>query len=56
MISCWQHGIKNVVGLICVSQLLFQSQMDILKKEAIKVIIALDNDETGRKRNTALSE
>ncbi|WEK82689.1 MAG: hypothetical protein PR2021_6240 [Candidatus Phytoplasma pruni] len=30
--------------------------MDILKKENIKVIIALDNDETGRKRNAALGE
>ncbi|ABC65336.1 DNA primase [Aster yellows witches'-broom phytoplasma AYWB] len=56
VISCWQHGIKNVVGLICVAQLLSQTQMDILKKEAIKVIIALDNDETGRKRNEALGE
>ncbi|WP_341266668.1 toprim domain-containing protein [Candidatus Phytoplasma fraxini] len=56
VISCWQHGIKNVVGLICVAQLLSQTQMDILKKEKIKVIIALDNDETGRKRNAALGE
>ncbi|WP_017191758.1 hypothetical protein, partial [Poinsettia branch-inducing phytoplasma] len=24
VISCWQHGIKNVVGLICVAQLLSQ--------------------------------
>ncbi len=42
--------------LICVAQLLSQAQMDILKKEKIKVIIALDNDETGRKRNAALGE
>ncbi|WP_038104593.1 toprim domain-containing protein, partial [Vaccinium witches'-broom phytoplasma] len=47
VISCWQNGIKNVVGLICVAQLLSQSQLEILKKEKIKVIIALDNDETG---------
>ncbi|MCQ9618425.1 MAG: Toprim domain containing protein [Candidatus Phytoplasma pruni] len=56
VISCWQHNIKNVVGLICVTQLLSQAQMDILKKEEIKVIIALDNDETGRKRNKTLGE
>ncbi|WP_034172303.1 toprim domain-containing protein, partial [Chrysanthemum yellows phytoplasma] len=56
VISCWQNGIKNVVGLICVAQLLSQSQLEILKKEKIKVIIALDNDETGRKRSEALGE
>ncbi|MDV3198471.1 MAG: toprim domain-containing protein [Vigna little leaf phytoplasma] len=54
VISCWQHGIKNVVGLICVAQLLSQAQIAILKKEQIKAIIALDNDETGRKRSEAL--
>ncbi|MDV3167242.1 MAG: toprim domain-containing protein, partial [Vigna little leaf phytoplasma] len=54
VISCWQHGIKNVVGLICVAQLLSQSQLAILKKEQIKVIIALDNDETGCKRSEVL--
>ncbi|MDV3138440.1 MAG: toprim domain-containing protein [Candidatus Phytoplasma australasiaticum] len=54
VISCWQHGIKNVVGLICVAQLLSQAQIAILKKEQIKVIIALDNDETGQKRSEAL--
>ncbi|WAN63159.1 DNA primase [Candidatus Phytoplasma rubi] len=56
VISCWQNGIKNVVGLICVAQLLSQSQLEILKKENTKVIIALDNDETGRKRSEALGE
>ncbi|TKA88088.1 MAG: DNA primase [Candidatus Phytoplasma asteris] len=56
VISCWQNNIKNVVGLICVTQLLSQSQLEILKKEKIKVIIALDNDETGRKRSEALGE
>lgn len=56
VISCWQNNIKNVVGLICVAQLLSQSQLSILKKEKIKVIIALDNDETGRKRSEALGE
>ncbi len=45
-----------MVGLICVTQLLSQSQLEILKKENIKVIIALDNDETGRKRSEALGE
>ncbi|MDC9032250.1 toprim domain-containing protein [Columbia Basin potato purple top phytoplasma] len=45
-----------MVGLICVAQLLSQSQIEILKKENIKVIIALDNDETGRKRSEALGE
>ncbi|MDV3166610.1 MAG: toprim domain-containing protein, partial ['Waltheria sp.' little leaf phytoplasma] len=54
VISAWQHGIKNVVGLICVAQLLSQSQLAILKKEQIKVIIALDNDETGCKRSEVL--
>ncbi|QKX95156.1 MAG: DNA primase [Rapeseed phyllody phytoplasma] len=56
VISCWQNGIKNVVGLICVAQLLSKSQIEILKKEKIKVIIALDNDETGQKRSEALGE
>ncbi|MBT1576927.1 toprim domain-containing protein ['Elaeagnus angustifolia' witches'-broom phytoplasma] len=56
VISCWQNNIKNVVGLICVTQLLSQSQLEILKKENIKVIIALDNDETGRKRSESLRE
>ncbi|BAD04729.1 DNA primase [Onion yellows phytoplasma OY-M] len=56
VISCWQNNIKNVVGLICVAQLLSQSQLTILKKENIKVIIALDNDETGQKRSEALGE
>ncbi|AYJ01101.1 DNA primase [Candidatus Phytoplasma ziziphi] len=56
VISCWQNNIKNVVGLICVTQLLSKSQIEILKKENIKVIIALDNDETGRKRSEALGE
>ncbi|MDV3163530.1 MAG: toprim domain-containing protein [Pigeon pea little leaf phytoplasma] len=56
VISCWQHGIKNVVGLICVAQLLSQAQIAILKKEQIKVIIALDNDETGRKRSEVLGK
>ncbi|WAN63466.1 DNA primase [Candidatus Phytoplasma rubi] len=54
VISCWQNNIKNVVGLICVTQLLSQSQLEIIKKEKIKVIIALDNDETGRKRSEVL--
>lgn len=43
-------------SLICVAQLLSQSQLEILKKENIKVIIALDNDETGGKRSEALGE
>ncbi|GAK74137.1 MAG: DNA primase [Candidatus Phytoplasma asteris] len=54
VISCYQNNIKNVAGLICVTQLLSQSQLEILKKENIKVIIALDNDETGQKRSEAL--
>nr|WP_268849605.1 toprim domain-containing protein [Candidatus Phytoplasma rubi] len=54
VISCWQNSIKNVVGLICVAQLLSQSQLEILKKEKIKVIIVLDNDETGQKRSKEL--
>ncbi|MFB0638541.1 MAG: DNA primase [Candidatus Phytoplasma solani] len=56
VISCWQNNIKNTVGLICVTQLLSQSQLEILKKENIKVVIALDNDETGQKRSEALGE
>ncbi|QTX02614.1 DNA primase [Candidatus Phytoplasma luffae] len=56
VISCWQNGIKNVVGLICVTQLFSQTQIDILKKENIKIIIALDNDETGKKRSELLGE
>ncbi|KND62643.1 toprim domain-containing protein [Candidatus Phytoplasma phoenicium] len=56
VISCWQNGMKNVVGLICVTQLLSQSQLEILKKEKMKVIIALDNDETGQKRSEALGK
>ncbi|MEZ0180201.1 toprim domain-containing protein ['Camptotheca acuminata' phytoplasma] len=56
VISCWQNGIKNVVGLICVTQLLSQSQLEILKKENIKVIIALDNDKTGQKRSEVLGK
>ncbi|GLH60891.1 hypothetical protein PAWBP_6290 [Paulownia witches'-broom phytoplasma] len=32
VISCWENNIKNVVGLICVTQLLSQSQLEILKK------------------------
>ncbi|MEC4559243.1 MAG: toprim domain-containing protein ['Conium maculatum' witches'-broom phytoplasma] len=54
VISCYQNNIKNVVGLICVTQLLSQAQIAILKKENIKAIIALDNDETGQKRSEAL--
>ncbi|XXP77151.1 MAG: toprim domain-containing protein [Lettuce witches'-broom phytoplasma] len=54
VISCYQKNIKNVVGLICVTQLLSQAQIAILKKENIKVIIALDKDETGQKRSEAL--
>ncbi|MBS2126420.1 toprim domain-containing protein ['Fragaria x ananassa' phyllody phytoplasma] len=54
VISCYQYGIKNVVGLICVTQLLSPAQIAILKKEKIKVIIALDNDETGQKRSQSL--
>ncbi|MDV3195504.1 MAG: toprim domain-containing protein [Pigeon pea little leaf phytoplasma] len=56
VISAWQNGFKNVVGLICVAQLLSQSQLAILQKEQIKVIIALDNDETGRQRSQKLGE
>ncbi|MDV3168158.1 MAG: toprim domain-containing protein [Candidatus Phytoplasma stylosanthis] len=56
VISAWQNGFKNVVGLICVAQLLSQSQLAILQKEQIKVIIALDNDETGRQRGQKLGE
>ncbi|MDV3166562.1 MAG: toprim domain-containing protein ['Waltheria sp.' little leaf phytoplasma] len=56
VISAWQHGIKNVVGLICVAQLLSQSQLTILKKQQIKVIIALDNDETGQNRSEVLGK
>ncbi|MDO8054711.1 toprim domain-containing protein [Candidatus Phytoplasma australasiaticum] len=56
VISCWQNNIKNVVGLICVAQLLSQSQLEIIKKENIKVIIALDNDETGQKRSEVFGE
>ncbi|MDV3174556.1 MAG: toprim domain-containing protein ['Bonamia sp.' little leaf phytoplasma] len=56
VISAWQNGIKNAVGLICVSQLLSQSQLAILQKENIKVIIALDNDETGQKRSEVLGK
>ncbi|WP_425311120.1 toprim domain-containing protein [Italian clover phyllody phytoplasma] len=56
VINCWQNNIKNVVGLICVTQLLSKSQIEILKKEKIKAIIALDNDETGRKRSEVLGE
>ncbi|MDV3196235.1 MAG: toprim domain-containing protein [Candidatus Phytoplasma stylosanthis] len=55
VISAWQIGIKNAVGLICVAQLLSQAQIDILQKEKIKVIIALDNDETGRQRSQKLA-
>ncbi len=54
VISCYQYGIKNVVGLICVTQLLSSAQIAILKKEKIKVIIGLDNDQTGQKRSQAL--
>ncbi|WP_373375716.1 toprim domain-containing protein [Candidatus Phytoplasma solani] len=56
VISCWQNNIKNTVGLICVTQLLSQSQLEILKKENIKVVIALDNDEIGQKRSESLGE
>ncbi|MDV3180320.1 MAG: toprim domain-containing protein [Candidatus Phytoplasma australasiaticum] len=56
VISAWQNGFKNVVGLICVFQLLSQSQLAILQKEQIKVIIALDNDETGQKRSEVLGK
>ncbi|MDC9032034.1 hypothetical protein M8044_000255 [Columbia Basin potato purple top phytoplasma] len=41
-------------GLIYVTQLLSQSQLEILKKEKIKVIITLDKDETGQKRSEVL--
>ncbi|MDV3182296.1 MAG: toprim domain-containing protein [Candidatus Phytoplasma australasiaticum] len=56
VISAWQIGVKNAVGLICVAQLLSQAQIAILQKEQIKVIIALDNDETGRQRSQKLGE
>ncbi|XKW59313.1 toprim domain-containing protein [Candidatus Phytoplasma australasiaticum] len=56
VISAWQIGVKNVVGLICVTQLLSQAQIAILQQEQIKVIIALDNDETGRQRSQKLGE
>jgi DNA primase len=56
VISCYQYGIKNVVGLICITQLLSKSQIEMFKKEHIKVIIALDNDQIGQKRSAVLGE
>nr|WP_320416413.1 toprim domain-containing protein ['Planchonia careya' phytoplasma] len=56
VISAWQIGVKNVVGLICVAQLLSQAQIAILQKEQIKMIIDLDNDETGRQHSQKLGK
>ncbi|WP_323847695.1 MAG: toprim domain-containing protein [Phytoplasma sp.] len=49
LFQTYNFGIKNVVAMGNVNLLLSYKQLSVLKENDIKVILALDNDETGEK-------
>jgi len=55
-INAHQHGIKNVVSVIIIKNSLSQRFISFLKEYNIKVIIALDNDDSGRANEIRLQE
>jgi DNA primase len=55
-IKAHQHGFKNVVSVIIIKNFLSRRFISFLKEYNIKVIIALDNDESGRANEIRLQE
>ncbi|MEZ0180299.1 toprim domain-containing protein ['Camptotheca acuminata' phytoplasma] len=51
LINCFNHGIKNVVGLISLTIGISQPMINFLKENNITVIIGFDNDATGLKQS-----
>jgi DNA primase len=51
VIQSWNHGIKNVIGTIIISNEMSKAQIDIFKRNNIQIIVIPDNDknETGIK-------
>ncbi|MDO8008950.1 MAG: toprim domain-containing protein [Candidatus Phytoplasma australasiaticum] len=56
VLQSYQNQIKNVIGLITVSNNFSPFILDFFKKYQIKVILGLDNDETGLKTAHRLSQ
>lgn len=56
VMNCHQNGIKNVVGMITITNYLSHQVINILKKYNIDVIIGLDNDESGNKNSIRISQ
>ncbi|MEZ0180370.1 toprim domain-containing protein, partial ['Camptotheca acuminata' phytoplasma] len=54
LINCFNHGIKNVVGLISLIIGISQPMINFLKQNNITVIIKFDNDTTGIKQFNSL--
>ncbi|MDV3172997.1 MAG: toprim domain-containing protein [Sweet potato little leaf phytoplasma] len=55
-LQSYQHQINNVISLITVSNNFSPFILDFFQKNKIKVIIGLDNDETGLKTSQRLSQ
>ncbi|WP_284928550.1 toprim domain-containing protein [Candidatus Phytoplasma sp. AldY-WA1] len=55
-INAHQHGIKNAISLITIKSYLSQPVINFFKKYDIKVLIGLDNDESGRKNAVRIQE
>ncbi|MDV3196178.1 MAG: toprim domain-containing protein, partial [Candidatus Phytoplasma stylosanthis] len=56
VINCHQHGIKNAVGIITVTNYFSDWMIKFLIENQIKVVLGLDNDETGKKNSFRLKQ
>jgi DNA primase len=56
VMNCHQHGIKNVIGLITITNYLSPTIIKLFQKYEIEITLGLDNDESGKNNTKRIFE